>query len=44
MTKAELEEKHIVFQKDDKKTYIGKMFSRIVQKVAGREGFEPPEV
>ncbi len=30
MTKAELEEKHIVFQKDDKETYIGKMFGRII--------------
>jgi hypothetical protein len=29
MTKAELEDKHIVFQKDDKETYIDKIFSRI---------------
>jgi len=29
MTKAELEGKHIVFQKDDKETYIGKIFDRI---------------
>jgi len=30
MTKAELEEKHIVFQKDDKETYISKIFDRIL--------------
>ncbi len=29
MTKAELEDKHILFQKDDRETYIGKMFSEI---------------
>ena len=29
MTKEELEDKHIMFQKDDAETYIGKMFSRI---------------
>jgi len=29
MTKAELEDKHIVFQKDDKETYIDKIFNRI---------------
>ena len=30
MTKAELEEKHIVFQKDDRETYIGKIFHRLL--------------
>jgi hypothetical protein len=30
MTKGELEDKHILFQKDDAETYIGKMFRRTV--------------
>ena len=29
LTKEELEAKHVLFQKDDKETYVGKMFERI---------------